>query len=875
MQAFERSRALLFVLLFSTAVSPAVFAQKKKAPKVEKTDHATGSAQAQPPKVTLLQNNDTVSLSDGFLKPTNATSSLYVSGHLYSGTQSVPVANLRIGLNNLYSLAPGAGCRKYDPVPKIEHANNEATTAPIVWGVRNNITVPELKFVDQNWVQQKMNATAQAIAGLTAFSAAPITSQFGLNQGVTLQATSLAVQAAPATTSSAAPSAPAAPTTPTLPTAGASPLDVLTQQVELNAQLMMYQGAYSGFTSDNLVINSDGKTTGMRRQVTLAIPVSVSPMMPYKGAVAEVRIVLVPRKGSSGHLSVVNLLPGSNTYNVAEISTDTKQLSAGATLEAVSLGVTAGKQKSALYLQKDMDTVSMQFENPSTQRDRDLSRSFGMRFRNLLPTGECDHTGSGWTALATTEHDYDLDRAILFGWQFRPVLGDENVRSVPRIVLAQIALDNGEDGAPEAFVETRWRQYDKKTGTVGAVYRDSCTWKPLADAAPLSYEPQVLDVHTDDLGGGNVRLKVSGLFFDPNLQVKIGGTQKPIDFRSTDGLTLEILTTATALLNSPNVELIGSYENSVPLAIPLKDPDKCRITPSNLHEFPNSDGTANLTMDIAYGTLMPQGDITAPILLLGSTAYGLRDHPYLSWSTSKDSAGSINGTITMSAKSDDLKAVPSALLRDMDWNTSTTAVALLRDPTFSGLATVGAATLSDPKKLTKGWYTLTGADLGQIGNIDCADQAKPCASIVNTADPSNDVKLTNKSLRVISPSSVLLNLESDASNPMTLIWKDGSWSSAWSLSVKSDATDSKPSADPAQLQKGDSRVVHFAGQDFSAVTTIAFEDSTLLITSRDPDNKGISVLVPTKATATPGVKQLVANKPTGDPIILTVTVVIP
>jgi hypothetical protein len=148
-------------------------------------------------------------------------------------------------------------------------------------------------------------------------------------------------------------------------------------------------------------------------------------------------------------------------------------------------------------------------------------------------------------------------------------------------------------------------------------------------------------------------------------------------------------------------------------------------------------------------------------------------------------------------------------------------------------------------------------------------------SILNTATPGKDIQVDSNHLHFINSSSVLLRLEQPVPEPITLLWKDGVWTSAWSLSLKSDPAAAKLAADPAQLQKGDSRVVHFTGADFTAVTGVKFEDLDLLITSRDKDNNGISVLVPTKATASPGVKQLIALKPTGDPMILTVTVVIP
>jgi hypothetical protein len=869
---------LAFTIAPHSEAQVAPVSNKSKAkPKKPQAGAIEPKAQDQPVAAPqMVGASRLVTIETSTIKPTSADKSLYVNGKLYSKGEAVPVAALPPGLTKLWILTEGPGCHQSQPKADQERVTMPDIPASAEAGINNNIAVPELKFVDQNWIQQKLTATAQAIASLSAFSGTPITSQFGVNQGLVTQNSFVSAQAGSAQAlTSPIPAAPSAGTTPTLPTNfGSSPLDVLAQQVELNGQLMLYQAAYNGFASDNLVVAADGKVNGVRRQVTVAIPVSVSPMGPYRGAVAEVRVVLIPRSGSSGHLSVVNLLPSTNSYNVAKITTDTKQLSAGATIEAVSLGVTAGKQKSALFLAKDMDTVSFQYPNPSVQRDPDLSRQFGHGFRNLLPTGECPTTGSGWATLKNSLAKYDLDRAIVFGWQFRPVLGDENVRSGPKLVLAQIALDNGEDGAPEAFVETRWRSYDKKSGIVGAIYRDSCTWKALADAAPLTFPAQILDVQSDDLGGGTIRLKTQGVFTDPNLQVRIGSSQRPPDSRSADGTSLEIVSTAAALLNAPNIDLVGSYGNTSPLVIPAKLGLSCGVDGLTVREFPNADGTATLNVEIIYGKDRSPETIAKPIVLLGNTAYGLRDNPYLDWHTD-NVAGVQHGHIVLTAKTDDLKAIPSLLLRDIEWTSIPVSAALVKDPTFSSLAAVDKSGTSSGKTISAGWYYVSGTNVDQVSNIDCKNPPKPCASFLNSADPSKDIQLASDHLRVVNATTLLLRVDADTPAPLMLLWKDGTGTSTWSLAPKVDSTDSKVAADPAQLQKGDSRVVHFTGTDFSTVTGVKFEDTDLLITSTDSDKKGISVLVPTKATGSPGIKQLVAKRSTGDPLILTVTVVIP
>ncbi|MBV9085584.1 MAG: hypothetical protein JOZ62_23155, partial [Acidobacteriaceae bacterium] len=113
---------------------------------------------------------------------------------------------------------------------------------------------------------------------------------------------------------------------------------------------------------------------------------------------------------------------------------------------------------------------------------------------------------------------------VVFGWQFRPVLGADYVQPGPRQVFAQLALPTGlrEDFEPQVWIQTRWREYDPKRRVVGAVYRGSCS--VVRDPNPLSVlNPfTVDDVHMDDMGGGVLRLTAQGNFFSSGFSALIG-----------------------------------------------------------------------------------------------------------------------------------------------------------------------------------------------------------------------------------------------------------------------------------------------------------------------------------------------------------------
>ena len=223
-----------------------------------------------------------------------------------------------------------------------------------------------------------------------------------LQTQITAPAFAATVPAQPAATGALNPTSTVAP----------NPYDALSQQVELNSELLTYEALYSGLASDNSFISPAGAVGGPRHQVTLAFPIDVSPFTPYKGAVAEVRVFMIPARVKTAQppahpLSVVNLLPASNTYNVARATTDTKQFGAGVTLDLIGISATGGKTKSTLYLAKDTDTIALQYQNPVSGLDPDVKTPMGGAFRNLLPVGECSATGQDVWKKTADDPNYD------------------------------------------------------------------------------------------------------------------------------------------------------------------------------------------------------------------------------------------------------------------------------------------------------------------------------------------------------------------------------------------------------------------------------------------------------------------------------------
>ena len=121
----------------------------------------------------------------------------------------------------------------------------------------------------------------------------------------------------------------------------------------------------------------------------------------------------------------------------------------------VSVGVNAGKSKDRLYLAKDTDTLALQYVPPvpltSSKSLKEISRPFPQHAHDtykglvdLMGANELADCGNpGEKGEPGSEPGQELiigTNTTVFGWQFRPVLGEEYVRGGQRQVFAQLAL---------------------------------------------------------------------------------------------------------------------------------------------------------------------------------------------------------------------------------------------------------------------------------------------------------------------------------------------------------------------------------------------------------------------------------------------------
>lgn len=407
-------------------------------------------------------------------------------------------------------------------------------------------------------------------------------------------------------------------------TVSASAADLLAEQVQLSAQLTVLRLLLQGANSDQLFISHD-RAIGLRGQTTLAFPVSLAPQRRYKHAVAEVRVLILPRRQPGYNvpprMSIVNLLPSEKTYNVAKVTTHASSFGAGVAVEMVNVGAAGGKTKSRLYLAKDTDTVALQFpvgtepdgpRRPSEAPQEDIRTRYE-EFTKWQELGDCPALPeeSIVTDLPGASHDtgtsqdadamgqFDFSSSVMFGWQFRPVLGASDVASNMRIVFAQLALpaEIQADFSPAVFVQTSWREYDSKRQVVGPAFTSSCTWRRVTDAVTILTPTKIKDVAVTDIGSGVVKLEAFGQFFGTN-NIRLGPTTTPV--QQLDGKHIEYFANAKDILSNGTLAL--QSQNGSATSLSIARTDACDLSEVAMTAYPQPDGNSYVQLMFSRGS---------------------------------------------------------------------------------------------------------------------------------------------------------------------------------------------------------------------------------------------------------------------------------
>lgn len=692
-------------------------------------------------------------------------------------------------------------------------------------------------------------------------------------------------------------------TVPTAPTStpfsapsniGVSSADILTEQVELNAQITNLRLLLQGALSDQYVIRHS-RPVATRKQTTLGFTITLDPPRQFRHAVAEVRILIVPPPGPDG-VSIVNLLPAEKTYNVAKITSHQDAFGAGVAVAPVSVGVATGRSKDRLYLVKDTDTLALQYPPPIPTLQR-LERPVPQKAHDKYK-GTVDLMG--WNELGDCDiHELIGSNSTLFGWQFRPVLGEQYARGGQRQVFAQLAMPPNftTKSAPfNLYIQTRWRAYDPKRQVVGATYTSSCNTYPdlsgVADIPTVS----VKAVDMVDLGGGIVKLTNYGQFASPSLSV-LAGSANMVPLAS-DGETLQLSAKASDLLAADKLEILTPTGAMTPFGM-KSNKEGCGFDRASLSAVPYPDGnsrmTLNLTMGKKYRVEEDADGVPAPLVLIGSQVYGLKETPF-NQCGGKDCHCTTDTDPTVCtykfiAPTTDVRNAQSFLVKDLRWEDMSQKGATDFFPLFSSLTATSSSTDTDtpcPKPPAKpcpelapaktATLMISGFDFDKLKDRPVTAKSLPATDpscIPSTSAPCLKVIVGDEGQNVsakftpVTRNTATLTfpkgLPKDAKTARFLLSGEptgdiGEYTVEWDIALPRPDKSGGITATPATLRVSDSRAVVFEGDQIPNVDvhTVTFfgETAQILVATLDAPKKQLTVYVTTAVTKTPGHKEL-------------------
>jgi hypothetical protein len=670
---------------------------------------------------------------------------------------------------------------------------------------------------------------------------------------------------------------------------GVSASDMLAEQVQLNSQITTLRLLLQGALSDQyLVRNSFAVDT--RQQTTVGFAISLNPPQRFKQAVAEVRVWIdSPRDVKP--VSVMNLLPADKTYNVARITSHQNAFGAGAVIEMVNVGVNTGKSKDRLYLAKDTDTVALQYKRDRPEYDDGADR---------LPRSIQEHVGDTiregliWQHLQDACDDPSDDpNAVVFGWQFRPVLGADYVQAGQRLVFAQLALPTGLGAqfAPMVHIQTRWREYDSKRRVLGAVYKGSCSISedpnPITVLSPI----RVLETKVQDMGSGLLKIGASGSFFTSGFVALTG--QNSVSPKLFDGKSIQLFGNATNLLMADDLELVGEDGRKATIGMRSRlGPIACGLSSAKLSATPRSDGNSIVDVELVSGDKysLPLDKAPNPLVLIGSQVFGLHETPFLTSGDACSTAptGGITCRYRFIAPTDTLRAAQTFKVRDLAWRDFKKSGPIEFDLILTTLTSSGTKAsdekaicpatgqLTIPNCAVPALFSVSGYQLDKIrhnaaanngnGNWNCAS-----AGCLEAFQGLDRFKLTTNNFRIISKTSAVLQIADQpvpaptiaySYKALTFVWHSESGEDIeWPLSFPKESK--TPITASSILNVGDSTQLVFSDVDVAGapLTSLSLVFDGVPISaiggySYEAQAKKLTVAITTTMTAKPGHKEM-------------------
>ena len=673
--------------------------------------------------------------------------------------------------------------------------------------------------------------------------------------------------------------------------------DILAEQVQLNAQLISLRLLLQGALSDQF-LSRNAIAVGLRRQTTLGFSISLDAPRQFKHAVAEVRVVVYPPNGldpNQNRMSLMTLLPAEKTYNVAKVTSHQNAFGAGAVIEPISFGLSAGKSKDRLYLAKDTDTLAMQFQSEATPIRRPWPARLHTGLKSIVQSEPLEE--------GCRDADPDIPpEAIVFGWQFRPVLGEDYVLGGQRQVFAQIALPGTDSQGyyypPRVSVQTYWREYNPNSQTVGEIYEDSCSSAVDQSDIALINQTHVDDIQMTDLGAGQVSLKAKGQFYLSSLGV-IAGANTLIP-RAFDGSSIQVIAGAHDLLEAGDLTLVNASGQTIPFAIEPPKDRSCNITAASMKAVPYADGNSRATVMLDLGTnynvSVSADGPPHPLVMIGDGVYGLKETQFLDLGGLCFTFGTTpaNGQVNVNTRCQYNFIAPTTALRnaqtfqvtDLTWKGFTKSNRITFAPSFSSITVssspdsstaAGAATNSGVTS-----YTVQGFDFSRI-SLHCTTDGEsltPClrifvgdrelslSEIGFTVESDNFARMTLNAAQLGKAKTVRFLVQWEKDDPGNTV--------ELAIAPKTDA--SKPVPTPAFLRVGDSQRVSFTGGDLCPSTKtyiVTFEGSPLVTAC---NGSSLDVLITSSVTKLYGHKEFsltaggAAIQAAGSPVSLAIDV---
>ncbi len=413
-----------------------------------------------------------------------------------------------------------------------------------------------------------------------------------------------------------------------------SALNVLNEQTQLSYELVNLQLLLQGALDDDYA----GTRGQLKDHVTLGFPISIQAPPQNKGDVAEVQVTVCGPSNviDAARPTLQAILPREKTYNVARLVSSTTQLGAGAVISGVvNLGVSALWGHSSYNIVREQDTVAFIRRDSSAKCASTLAAIDAAKSQGVVV-------------------DPIVAEPITFGWQFRPLSGEDYVQPGLRQTFAQISFAKAVPG-PEAkldvTVRTCWRAYDAKKGSVGAIQPNGCSAAQTIPAMDVKYTTTAYyGIEAQDNGDGTITSAVRGSF-PSGTKIRLGDSYvgdgspgfdlTPQYLRFT--APAQSLAARSAVLVSPDGTEIAIDDNdriSDGADKPSPHPASMCFAPADgvVDIAPAGDGIVRLTLRAGksegghFQDCLRSGDSVArplPLLaILGGRAYGLSDAPF-------------------------------------------------------------------------------------------------------------------------------------------------------------------------------------------------------------------------------------------------------